>query len=219
MLKRVVPYTLSAALYYQGEEDASRPNYYESLLSSLVIRWREFFMDDDLPFVNVQLPMFIGKDCPDDKTWPIVRQAQHRVWRTLRNTGLAVLIDCGEFDNIHPTDKRTPGERLCDQLLPLLYGGPAKESPRAVAKYAEGNVLTVRLSAPVQAKDGPADLFEIAGKDGIFYPADAVADGELIHLSAKEVPRPVMARYAWVNYGVVHLFGDNDLPLAPFLID
>lgn len=219
MLRRVVPYTLSAALYYQGEEDASRPNYYESLLSSLIIRWREFFMDEDLPFVNVQLPMFIGKDCPDDKTWPIVRQAQHRVWRTLRNTGLAVIIDCGEFDNIHPTNKRTPGERVCDQLLSLLYQEDAPMLPRAIGKHTRGDVLTVKLSAPVHAVDGPADLLELAGQDGIFHPAACdVADCEL-HLTAPEVPHPVMARYAWVNYAKVHLFGQNGLPLAPFLLD
>jgi len=86
MLKRVVPYTLTGAMYYQGEEDSSRPSYYEELLSSLITRWRELFMDENLPFINVQLPMWIAKGAADDKTWPIIRQAQHPVLRMLRHT-------------------------------------------------------------------------------------------------------------------------------------
>lgn len=220
MLKRVVPYTLTGAMYYQGEEDASRPSYYEVLLSSLIIRWRELFMDENLPFVNVQLPMFIAKGAADDKTWPIIRQAQHRVWRTLRNTALTVLIDCGEFDNIHPTDKRTPGERVAEQILGLIYGREdAKSSPVAVQKQVNGNVMTVKLSQAVHEKEGQADLFEIAGADGEFKPANVQVAGHELRLSAKDVPAPVKARYAWVNYGNVHLFGENGLPLAPFLME
>lgn len=92
-------------------------------------------------------------------------------------------------------------------------------SPRAIGKHTRGDVLTVKLSAPVHAVDGPADLLEVAGQDGIFHPAACdVADCEL-HLTTPEVPHPVMARYAWVNYAKVHLFGQNGLPLAPFLLD
>lgn len=220
MLKRVVPYTLTGAMYYQGEEDASRPSCYEALLSSMIIRWRELFMDEELPFVNVQLPMFIAKGAADDKTWPLIRQAQHRVWRNLRNTALTVLIDCGEFDNIHPTDKRTPGERVADQFLGLVYAREdAQSSPVALNKQVHGNVMTINLSRPVMEMNGRADLFEIAGADGVFHTADAEVAGDRLHLCAKEVPIPVKARYAWVNYGIVHLFGENGLPLAPFMME
>lgn len=219
MLRRVVPYSLTGMLYYQGEEDSSRPNGYEALLTSMVQRWREWFMDEELPFINVQLPMFIGKDAPDDKTWPIIRQAQHRVWRKLRNTGLTVLIDCGEYDNIHPTDKRTPGERLCQQVLRVVYGDEtAPESPRALQKQTVGSSLIVTLTAPVTERKQGDELFEIAGEDGIFYPAKVQIHGCSIALASEAVPLPVMARYAWVNYGIVRIFGENGLPLAPFCL-
>lgn len=220
MLKRVVPYTLTAFLFYQGEEDSSRPSFYEELLTSMIIRWRELFMDEDLPFIIVQLPMFISKGIQDDRTWAVIRQAQHRVWRTLRNTGLAILIDCGEFDNIHPTDKRTPGERLYNEVLRVVYGdNDAPASPRAIQKYTEKNSIVVSLSQKVIEKNGEADLFEIAGDDGRFYPANVQLYGDRLILTAEEVDYPTKTRYAWVNYGVVHLFGENGLPLAPFLLE
>lgn len=217
MLRRVVPATLTGALYYQGEEDSWRSTCYDELLVSLVQRWREFFRDEELPFLNVQLPMWIAADGVEDGVWPRTRHAQERAWKRLRNTGLAVLIDCGEFDNIHPTDKRTVGERLYEQALTVVYGEPGQVSPRATGKYVLGGTLIVTLTAPVVAR-GEAALLEIAGQDGRYYPAKAVIDGATLRLTAPEVPHPVSARYAHVNWGKVTLFGENGLPLAPFIL-
>lgn len=217
MLKRVVPATLTGALYYQGEEDSWRSTCYDELLVSMVKRWREFFMDEELPFLNVQLPMWIAVDGTEDGVWPRTRHAQERAWKLLRNSGLAVLIDCGEFDNIHPTDKRTVGERLYEQALIVVYGEAGKESPRATGKYTLDSTLVVTLTAPVQA-NGEETLLEIAGQDGRFVRADFSVNGRLLCLSSPKVSHPVYARYAHVNWGTVHLFGENGLPLAPFIL-
>ena len=218
MLKRVVPATLTGFLFYQGEEDAWRSNCYDELLVSAVKRWRELFRDEELPFLNVQLPMWIASDGTEDGCWGRMRHMQERAWKRLRNSGMAVIIDCGEFDNIHPTDKRTPGERLYEQALSVVYGEQGKESPRATGKYTEGGVLTVTLTAPVTAR-GEETLLEVAGQDGRYARATVEIVGNRLRLTSPEVPHPVAARYAHVNWGKVQLFGENGLPLAPFILD
>ena len=218
MVKRVAPYTLTGILYYQGEEDTRHPHRYRCLLETVISFWRDLFRDVSLPFLFVQLPMYIATGEADAKNWPPVREAQERVYRELRNTGLAVLIDCGELDNIHPKDKKTVGHRLYLHAMRVVYGRELDgESPRAAHARREGNALLVTLSAPVSFRGGPA-LFELAGADGVYHPAAAGVRGTVLTLTAEGVDRPVSARYAWVNYGIVRAFGENGLPLAPFLI-
>lgn len=219
MLKRVVPATLTGALFYQGEDDAGRTTCYDVLLASMVVRWRALFRDETLPFLNVQLPMWIAAGAQEDGNWPRVRRAQERVWKTLRHTGLAVTIDCGEYDNIHPTDKRTVGERLAEQAMRVVYGRPGEESPRAVSMTAAAGEAEITLSAPVRALDGnPPALLEAAGWDGVYHPAQGRVEGALLRVTSPDVPEVVSVRYAWVDWGKVNLFGENGLPLAPFLL-
>jgi sialate O-acetylesterase len=216
MVKRVAPYTLTGFLYYQGEEDTKHPPYYRPLLMSVISFWRDLFLDSSLPFLFVQLPMFITRGEEDNKSWPPVRQAQEQVYRDMRNTGLAVLIDCGEVDNVHPKDKETVGYRLYLQALKVIYRKDVQaDGPYALSARSEGGVLIVCLSAPVRLT-GDDTLFELAGEDGVFHPARADAEGKCLRLRAEAVPAPVAARYAWVNFGLVHAFGGNGLPLAPF---
>ena len=210
MVETIVPVALSGILFYQGESDVERAEVYGELLITLVNRWRELFGDAELPFYNVQLPMFIDAGAKDDFRWAIFRQQQEKAWHALRNSCLAVMIDAGEYGNIHPVDKVTPGTRLAQ-----VYLG-ADETPRALAKSTCGNVLTVALTHPVT---GEGTLFEVAGEDGVYVPAKAELDGSKIRLTAEGVAHPVKARYAWVNWGKVCVFGENGLPLAPFVMD
>lgn len=218
MLKRVAPAALTGFLFYQGEEDAWRSDCYDELLVSAVKRWRELFRDETLPFLNVQLPMWIASDGVEDGCWGRMRHMQERAWKQLRNSGMAVTIDCGEFDNIHPTDKRTVGERLCEQALMVVYGERGLESPRAIGKYTEGDSLTVILTAPVTAR-GKETLLEIAGEDNRYARAEVAVEGDKLRLTSAEVPHPVAARYAYVNWGKVQLYGENGLPLSPFILE
>ena len=210
MVDKIVPMALSGILFYQGESDVGRAEKYGELLITLVTRWRELFADPELPFYNVQLPMFIDAGAQDDRRWALLRQQQEKAWHALRNSYLAVMIDAGEYGNIHPVDKVTPGERLARLFL------GKDETPRAISKCTQGNVLTVTLTHPVS---GEGDLFEVAGEDGVYVPAKAELAGRCIRLRAEDVDHPVKARYAWVNWAKVHVFGENGLPLAPFVLE
>ena len=95
MIQRIAPYTLAGFLYYQGEEDDKKPRSYYNLLSRLIRQWREDWHDDKLPFMIVQLPMFSNVGEENLTNWPLIREAQHRVYRTVKNTGLAVVLDKG----------------------------------------------------------------------------------------------------------------------------
>ena len=81
----------------------------------LIARWRQDFRDETLPFLLVQLPMHTYADTPENGAWSKLREAQMRVYQTVKNTGIAVILDCGEYCNIHPVDKHPVGHRLALQ--------------------------------------------------------------------------------------------------------
>lgn len=219
MVQRVVPATLTGIIFYQGEEDAARTRHYDLLMDSLIRCWRTWFREEELPFLFVQLPVWINNGETDPRDWPILRHAQELAWRRNRNTGMACIIDCGEYDNIHPTDKRTVGQRLFEQALRVVYGEAGACSPRAIAKHCEGSTLVVTLDAPVAVKgDGVPRYLEVAGVDGVYHEAKASIQGSTLRLACEAVPCPVSARYAHWNWCTVNLFGANGLPLAPFIL-
>ena len=215
MVKRIAPYTITGFLFYQGESDFRHPQLYRMFLLSLIILWRKLFHSPSLPFLNVQLPMFDQRDEPVKSSWPLLRQAQEQVYTDLRNTGLAVMIDGGDADDIHPQDKKTVGERLFEQALQVVYRQKADNSPRAASARADGNTMTVTVSSPLLYEKTPR-LFELAGEDENFVFAEAVIDGTEIRVTSQSIINPFFVRYAWVNFGVVNVFGTNGLPLAPF---
>ena len=219
MLRHVSPYTLTGLLYYQGEDDAGRTDHYDTLMIAMIRFWRRLFRDAELPFLFVQLPMWINWDTEDSFRWPLTRLAQAAARDAVRNTGMVCLLDQGEYGNIHPVHKQPVGERLAELLLAMRGEGGAV-SPRATGKYVNGNTVTVQLSAPVYPRDGkmPA-LMEIAGDDGRFVPARAVVSDDTLRLWSAEVKHPTAVRYAWTDYSdQVNLFGENGLPLEPFLL-
>ncbi len=217
MVQEIMPATLSGILYYQGEQDAEATEQYDVLMKLLIRSWRELFRDSELPFLFVQLPMWLNWDAEDCRSWAKLRLAQARARDTTPNTGMICLLDQGEYGNIHPTAKRPVGERLAELAGAMMYGG-GEVSPRALGKQAEGNTLTVLVSGPVYTRDGkPANLLEIAGEDRAYVPARAEIRKDRLVLQADGVDRPVYARYAWTDYSDrVNLTGINQLPLEPF---
>lgn len=221
MLSRVCPYTLRGFLYYQGESDDHRPDTYALLLSALIGKWRSDWQDPALPFLNVQLPMFRYRHDPDYQHWCRIREAQADVYCTLKHTGLAVLADCGELDNIHPIEKKTVGERLALQALYEVYGIISQEdacAPMYRDHYVIGNTMILRIDNAAHGfvLHGEPAGFTLAGEDRCFYPAKAVLAEGQIRLTAAEVSTPCYARYAWSNFTTVHIYGKNGLPLMPF---
>ncbi len=227
MIQRVRPYSIRGFLYYQGEEDEARYATYDWMMLSLIDEWRSEWGDDQLPFLFVQLPMYIAKADAvqgiDSRHWAMLRDQQMKISRTVANTGLAVLTDCGEFDNIHPLDKETVGFRLALQARSKVYGeeicadAPVKarvdfNDEKAYARFEHtGGFLKVQ--------GDELSGFEIAGKDGVFYPARGYADADTAVLWSEQVSAPAFLRYAWRNYCKVNLFGASGLPAAPFRTD
>lgn len=220
MVKRVMPYTLRGFIYYQGESDDHKPNIYAKLLTKLIEQWRCDWQDDELPFILVQLPMFIGRGDEDKKHWAVIREQQMLVHKTVKNTGIAVILDCGEFDNIHPVDKVPVGYRLALQGLYHVYGkdvkayGPIYKGLRYLENtieltfdYAEDGIIV---------KGEKAEGLEIAGEDKEFVEADIYINGNKIIVSSEKVAEPKYVRYAWTNYGPVTLYNNEGLPMAPF---
>jgi sialate O-acetylesterase len=216
MLAAVAPAVLTAVLFYQGEEDTARTDQYDVLMTAMIRYWRKIFRNAELPFLFVQLPMWLDNGAEDSYTWPRTRLAQAAVRDSVRNTGMVCLLDQGEYGNIHPTAKRPVGERLADLAGVLLYGG-GEVSPRVLDLTPQGDALILRLSAPVQLRGDTASLLEIAEADGPWIPARAEVCGAQLLLRADDVRQPLHARYAWTDYASpVPFFGENGLPLEPF---
>ncbi len=220
MLTRVCPYTLKGFLYYQGESDDHKPKSYYKLFTNMITLWRTIWEDDELPFIMVQLPMFKYEKDPDYKHWCLIREAQMRAFKTVKNTGIAVISDCGEFNNIHPVDKVPVGERLCLQAEKLAYGmdvdafGPIYKS----AVYTEDGVeLSFDYAENgFKVKGDKLGTFEIAGADKLFRRASAEIRGDKIFVYADTVKDPKYVRFDWFNWTNVTLYGANGIPAAPF---
>lgn len=221
MVQRILPYTLRGFIYYQGESDDHKPEMYQKLLTALIANWRSAWEDLTLPFLIVQLPMHRYEADPDFKKWCLIREAQMNTFQTIRNTGIAVILDSGEFNEIHPKNKKPVGERLALQALYHVYlKGSAQESFGPVFKsYSykdDGIELCFDYAENGFDIKGEITGFEIAGEDGHYVKADPTIHGSRIYLSSSEIKKPLYARYCWTNYGDVTVFGKNGIPLAPF---
>lgn len=235
MISRVAPYTIRGILYYQGEEDAEKTNAYDRLLVQLITQFRKDWEDGELPFIIVQLPMFIAKNQKENYTWPQIRHAQEYTYKLVPYTGLAVLLDLGEFDNIHPTDKKTPGTRIALQVLEKIYKLPvsgsamffrfAKTEKHRVClsfdntygkiQINENQLLDIR-DAEV---DGEPVGFEVSDDGKKWYGARAFINGENIYVWKSGMDHPAYVRYGYFNYGKVNVYNGAGLPLAPFSED
>lgn len=221
MIKRLAPYTLAGFIYYQGESDDHRPDMYYTLFTQLIRNWREDWQDDSLPFICAQLPMHRYSGDSDRKHWCLIREAQMRAFNTVKNMGIAVIIDCGEFNEIHPKDKLPVGHRFALQAMEQVYGGcEGAYAPAIQRALWNDNDVTLYFShaeGGFEIKGEPCG-FEICGENGEFVPAQFCIDGEQITVSAEDVECPCAVRYLWTNYGDVPVYGKHGLPLAPFRI-
>lgn len=221
MLKRVLPYTLRGFIYYQGESDDHKPQMYYKLLSRMIQQWREDWRDLQLPFLLVQLPMHRYKGDADRKNWCKIREAQMETFQTIKNTGIAVIIDAGEFNEIHPKDKEPVGERLALQALHQVYKlidekeafGPIYRS----FEYKDGG-MEISFDYAHEGFEVRGDVvgFEIAGEDKEFVNAEIEQRDNKIFVFSPSIKEPKYVRYLWTNYGDVSVFGSNKLPVAPF---
>lgn len=224
MIRKISPYTLRGFIYYQGENDDMRPRMYDRLLTNLIRLWRKDWEDESLTFIITQLPMHKYSGSPDFKNWPILREAQMHVFDTVANTGIAVIPDCGQYNEIHPVNKGPVGYRLALQAEYKPYGLIDEEDafgPVYTHKEIHGNVIETffkHCKGGLVLKGEP-EYYEIAGADKIFHPADIKVKDSSIEFSSGNVKEPVYARYCWSNYCTPTLFGANGLAASPFRTD
>ena len=224
MLQPVAPLAITGAIWYQGEANADRAYQYRTLLPAMIGDWRKLFGQGDFPFYIVSLPAFMHhQEEPAESSWAELRESQALTAAKIHNGALAVTIDTGDPDNIHPMDKKIVGERLALCALAQHYGekipyqGPTFES----VKHLSGalKVYLNHTDGGLAAKDGKPEEFSIAGKDRKWYWADAQIEGDAVVVSSSNVPDPVAVRYAWQSFPMASLYNEAGLPAVPFRTD
>jgi sialate O-acetylesterase len=225
MIAPLVPYGIKGAIWYQGESNAGRGMQYRTLLPTMIKDWRSRFGVGEFPFFIVQLANFTPiVDQPVQDGWADLREAQLLTSETLPRTGIAVAIDIGDANDIHPKNKQEVGRRLGLSADAIAYGGKTEYSgPLYKSMKVEGDKIRLTFShigGGLAAKDGgPLKGFAIAGADGKFEFADATIDGDTIVVSSSKVPSPTAVRYAWANNPVCNLVNKAGLPASSFRTD
>jgi sialate O-acetylesterase len=224
---RAAPFAIKGFIYYQGEEDDLRAADYREMMYYLVEQWRGDWNDNKLPFLFVQLPMYASRQEIDSgnppRHWCLMRESQYLASLDIANTALAVIIDCGEFDNIHPFDKQTVGFRLALLALKKVYGHDIEaDAPVFSWPEEQGSALYLHFDnadCGLEFRGNIDDVtasFEIAGDQGKYYPAKVEIDGNKVILISEKVQHPKKARYAWYKYGPTPLYAKNGLAAMPF---
>jgi sialate O-acetylesterase len=221
MLHPVIPYAVRGAIWYQGESivgGRAGIELYPHVMQTLVEQWRRLWGEGDFPFYAVQLAAL--KNVSNN---PMVREQQAKIL-SLPGTGLAITIDVGDPDNVHPKDKEPVGQRLALIALAKTYGRQVEYSgPVYSSMKIEGSAIRIRFThtdGGLVAKGVPLQWFQIAGADQQFIDADAVIDGSTVVVKSNKVPAPVAVRYAWANYPIgCNLYNAANLPAPPFRTD
>jgi sialate O-acetylesterase len=220
MVAPFTPYTIKGFLWYQGETDSApdRVGLYARMLPTLIADWRRQWRQGNLPFLFVQISSF---ESPKEN-WGLIRDSQRRALR-VTNTGMAVTLDIGQRDNVHPPDKQTVGARLALAARALAYGEPGLpfNGPLYRQTTREGGSLRVWFDhAEGLHSSGAAVLgFEVAGADGHFVPATASVQGTSVVVSAPEVAEPAQVRYAWQGFTDANLYNGVPLPASTFFAE
>jgi sialate O-acetylesterase len=221
MIAPVAPLAITGALWYQGEANADRAAQYRRLLPTMIGDWRNAFGQGDFPFYIVSLASFMPhRETPGDDKWAELREAQDFTARTVPNCGLAVTIDLGDANDIHPKDKKEVGERLALLALEKHYGRSVSSSgPRFVGMERLSGALKLRFDQALVVKGDKPEEFSISGEDGKWHWAEVRVEGDAVVVSSPEVPDPTAARYAWQSNPKATLFNAAGLPAVPFRTD
>ena len=223
MIAPLVNYRMRGAIWYQGESNTFRAYQYRTLLPAMIASWRAGWGEGDFPFLIVQLPNQGHSEEFADSWWAELREAQLMTVKTVPNTGLAVTIDVGDPNNLHPPKKQEVGERLALWALGTTYGkkvvysGPLYESMRVEGK--EIRVQFQHAGMGLQAHGGALQGFSMAGADKKFHRAVARIDGNAVIVSSPEVETPVAVRYDWADSPEGNLYNNEGLPASPFRTD
>ena len=205
MISPMLNYKLKGAIWYQGESNTGNSKEYGRLLPALINDWRTDFDQKDLPFLYVQLPNFMeAKPQPTKSNWALMRESQLNTL-SVPNTGMAVAIDAGEWNDIHPLNKKVIGDRLAKLAEKTAYkdkkvcpSAPKYKSMKIVGNRIE--LTFTKSQSNLTVKDRKTlKTFAIAGNDKKFVWANAEIHENKIIVWNKNVQLPVAVRYAWAD--------------------
>ena len=230
MIAPLTPFAIKGALWYQGEANGPSWLQYRRLLPTLIADWRKRFEVGDFPFLIVSLAAYNPVQTkPVEPGWAEIRESQWRTARTVPNTGLAMTIDIGDANDIHPRNKQEAGRRLALVARKLVYGetnlvhsGP--EFAEMKIELPKGDKIRLHfknVGGGLRIKPGDEKLkgFVVAGADKNFVWANAVIDGDTLLISSPDVPAPQHVRYGWAWNPIVNLINKEGLPAITFRTD
>jgi len=219
--------SIKGICWYQGETNYKDRGSFTRATIALIKSWRKRFQQGALPFNFVQIAPFAhDKMDPTLAGDAFFREAQQRVLQ-LNNTNMAVTMDVGNPQNLHPKDKKPVGDRLAAIALNRTYGrleqpylGPKFDYVRFVGDSAIVHFLSSTVGGGLTTNNGKAPaFFFVAGSDRVFHPATAIIRGNTVAVFTSRVPRPVAVRYAFFNYPVTNLQNGAGFPALPFRTD
>lgn len=229
MLYPVIGFGIRGAIWYQGESNYDRAERYEELFPAMVKAWREAWGIGEFPFYYAQIAPYNYAQLPPYRTGgkfssAFIRDAQRKSLAKIPVSGMAVLMDIGEENSIHPANKEQGGTRLAYLALGNTYGikGFSYASPAYESMSVKDNTVVLKFQHVANGLTSfgkSLTLFEIAGADRKFYPATAKISGSSVTVSADQVKNPVAVRYAFKDFVTGDLFGTDALPVSSFRTD
>ncbi|GHB57223.1 sialate O-acetylesterase [Persicitalea jodogahamensis] len=222
MIHPLLSYGIRGFLWYQGEANRNSYARYDSLMNVMITDWRARWGQGNSPFYYVQLAPYKYPENLNNS--PYLREAQLRVMQQVPEVGMAVALDVGEENYIHPPNKSEISKRLAYLALAKTYGweGLAHSGPVYEGMQVDGSKIQLTFSfAPNGLSTFGKELtdFEVAGDDRIFYPAQAEINAQGVVVSSPQVQNPVAARYAFKDWVVGSLYNVEGLPASSFRTD
>lgn len=219
MIHPIVPFAMRGAIWYQGESNRADGMLYLHKMKALIRGWRSVWSEGDFPFDYVQLAPFRYRG--DPKMLAEIWQAQLETL-SVPNTGMAVTVDVGNLDDIHPRNKQAVGKRLALWALAKTYDkeGIVFSGPLYKSLSVDKDRIRVEfdhVGSGLTTRDGkPLSRFEIAGADGKFVSAQAKIDGDTVVVWSEEVTEPKAVRFGWDQEAEPNLSNKEGLPASPF---
>ena len=223
MIAPIVPYGIKGAIWYQGESNVGRHEQYKQLFPAMIESWRTAWKQGKCPFYFVQIAPYVY-DGENDQVLGKLREAQLVTMLSVPNTGMAVTLDIGDLENIHPPDKRSVGNRLALWALAKNYGKEdiVFSGPIYKEMIKKGSRITLyfnHIGSGLVAKGDMLTGFKVAGEDKVFVDAEAYIKGNTVIVYSKEAYDPVAVRYAFTNGSQASLFNKEGLPASSFRTD
>ena len=223
MISPLTNYCIKGAIWYQGESNVSRASSYAKLKNSMIEGWRREWNQGSFPFYFVQISPY-KYDGSEKISSAFLREAQLNTMLNTSNTGMAVSLDVGDENSIHPSRKFILGKRLAYWALNKDYGLKSVQFSGPIYKSFEikQDKVLIKFDFAENGLYSPDDLinnFELASDDKIFYPADAKIMWNYLEVQSDQVKNPVHVRYGWKNYLIGNLFNIKGLPASSFRTD